>query len=629
MRTSRFAINITAKSRKPGAITNMKFVGFDIETDGDEPGYALQPWRVKQGKARIVSFATVEETGAIINRKLRPTAFDIGESLAHCINRGYTLVGSNTLFDVSWLLAYDLRETVARAKWADFKFYWRALLNEPNDIKRWGLKAAVTEFMPQLAGYEKEISFEPGYELTHDLLVYNTIDSGSTAMLARRFYDQLDAKARRMVEVMNGNIAHFAQAYLDGLNIDTEALAAWRVWAEARVVDAQPRTTFTAKVLNSPAQLKKALIEMGYDVADTSKETLSLIEDERVKAIAEYKLGAKNLSTYITPAEKCLEYTQTGRAHCQPNLWGTYTGRITYSSKQLKKYQVAIAIAQLPRHSPKQAYNPRNIIIAPPGYDLFEADAANQESRLMADRVSRVCLDTTLADIFNNGLDFHSKTGAGIYGIDYETFKARVEAEDTEAAYNRQLGKVANLSLQYRTGWARLQEFARSNYDMVISEELSRTIVKKYKTTYPGVPIYWRAAIEEAKHKGYAETIGGRRVNLTEWQGRGAYATEQTALNFPIQGSGADMKYLAVTCISPVLREYGAIYGFDLHDALFIYLPNNEKTPGYKIPALDLARLIKAKLNDLPYEAVYGWQPAVPMPWDAMLGRSWGDLKKV
>lgn len=247
----------------------------------------------------------------------------------------------------------------------------------------------------------------------------------------------------------------------------------------------------------------------------------------------------------------------------------------------------------------------------------------------MADAVARVSDDRALVDVFNEGKDFHGVTGAGIAGWKYEDLLEAVKAGDKEAKYNRQLGKVANLSLQYRTGWARLQEFARANYEMVLSEELSQTIVRQYKRTYPGVVTYWRSAIEAAKLRGYAETIGGRRLFLSDWVGRGGYATEQSALNFPIQGSGADMKYLSVTCVGPLLRANGGIYGWDLHDALFVYLPADEKTPGYTMPPLDLALRIKAALNALPYKEVFGWQPTVPMPVDAKLGESWGDLQDI
>jgi DNA polymerase I-like protein with 3'-5' exonuclease and polymerase domains len=601
----------------------IKFAGFDIETAGEINPYALQPWRVAQNAGRITSYAAVSETGEVIGRSLNPTLEQLRQTLTKLAAEGYTLVGSNTSFDISWLIAVGLEDEVIACQWADFKFYWKAAQNTPEASKSWGLKAAVAEFFPSLAGYEKEASFDI---IDDSLLLYNTIDSGTTAMLARRFYDLLDERSRLYVSVMNRNLVSFAYGYLDGIPISETRLEAWREWAEKKKAESHPKTTLTEKVLASPAQLKRALHEMGFAVASTDKEELSLIEDERVKAIADWKVGAGNISRYITPTEKCLAYTKTGRVHCQPSLWGTYTGRITYSSKQLKKYQVGIAIAQLPRLSPRQTFNPRSVIVPPENHLLAEYDFSNQESRVIACFAADYSGDTTLLDIFNQNKDYHSVMGAAIAGVSYDELISAVKSGDKEAKFQRQLGKLANLALSYRAGWARFQEFCRTSAEVILEDNLCKSICSKYKQTYPGIVTYWRASIELAKQRGYAETRGGRKLFLSEWGGRGAYASEQSALNFPIQGTGADMKYLAVAAVEPMLRAYNARYAFDLHDALFIYLPT-ENSPRCKMPPIELAQLIKGKLNALPYEAIYGWRPKVPMPVDGKIGESWGELK--
>lgn len=615
---------------------SVKFLGFDIETDGDKDAWALQPWRVAQNAGRITSYAAVDEEGTIIGRALNPSVNELREQLGFYAAEGYTIVGSNIAFDISWLIALGLEDEVWLNKWADLKFYWKALENVPDTgaagRKSWGLKEAVRQYLPQLAGYESGIEFTPGYTPTHELLVYNTIDSGASAMLARRFYDAIDTRSRIYIAVMNGNIPHFAKAYHDGLCVGA-AIDDWEKWAEEKKTAAIEATTLTAKILNSPTQLKKALNEMGYEVDSTDKATLSLItlgeDDTRVKAIADYKVGAGNITRYINPARKALAYCETGRVHCQPNLWGTYTGRVTYSSKQIKKYQVGIALAQIPRPSPRQSYNPRKVLVPPPGYLLAEYDFSNQESRVIADRGADYSSDTTLLDIFNNNLDYHSVMGANLAGWEYQKFVDELHNGNPVVKFNRMLGKVANLSLAYRSGWQTFQTISRSTYEMVLDDELAQRIVATYKATYPSVTMYWRASIEAAKARGYAETIGGRRLNLSEWGGKGGYATQQSAINFPIQGSGADMKYLAVTAISPILRANGVVYGWDLHDALFLYIPAEETTPGYTMPPLELAKMLKAKLNALPYKEVYGWIPKVPMPVDGKLGTSWGDLEEI
>ena len=97
-----------------------KFVVFDIETTGDLPEYALQPWRVKQGKAWVTSWATADcldgqmkFRGAHWDGISRlPFAEQIRPILQECIDHGIALVGWNMAFDVSWLIAYGLDDLV-------------------------------------------------------------------------------------------------------------------------------------------------------------------------------------------------------------------------------------------------------------------------------------------------------------------------------------------------------------------------------------------------------------------------------------------------------------------------------------------------------------------------------------
>jgi DNA polymerase-1 len=153
-------------------------------------------------------------------------------------------------------------------------------------------------------------------------------------------------------------------------------------------------------------------------------------------------------------------------------------------------------------------------------------------------------------------------------------------------------------------------------------------LVQLFKQTYPRVVQFWKEAIALAKQKGYAETAGGRRVYFdpADWDYRSdpkrAYASEQTAINFPVQGTGADQKFLGIALTDAYAYPRGAIYMLDLHDALFYLIPDD----GH---ALETACEIKHILNTLPYKEVFGWTPTVPMPVDAKLGLSWGDMETI
>jgi DNA polymerase I-like protein with 3'-5' exonuclease and polymerase domains len=96
---------------------------------------------------------------------------------------------------------------------------------------------------------------------------------------------------------------------------------------------------------------------------------------------------------------------------------------------------------------------------------------------------------------------------------------------------------------------------------------------------------------------------------------------ESTAINFPIQGIASDQKYLALAALKPLLTKYGGRFYFELHDGIFCVFSNKviEKA------ALEGQQI----LNNLPYRKVWGFHPPIPLPWDAMIGPNWGDLKEV
>ena len=133
--------------------------------------------------------------------------------------------------------------------------------------------------------------------------------------------------------------------------------------------------------------------------------------------------------------------------------------------------------------------------------------------------------------------------GARIAGVDYRQLQAAAKAGDREAKAQRQLGKVANLSLQYRTSPERLRSVARVQYGLPMELEEAQRIHSTYLDTYKGIPEYWSAQIQETIKNKYVETLAGRRVTVDgNWRGKSAWSMASTAINYRIQGTGADQK---------------------------------------------------------------------------------------
>lgn len=260
----------------------------------------------------------------------------------------------------------------------------------------------------------------------------------------------------------------------------------------------------------------------------------------------------------------------------------------------------------------------REPIRPPPGYGILEVDSAGQEFRWMAEASG----DEVMKSLCMPGEDPHSYMSVQIEPKwTYQEFM-RLNKEGDELVGNiRKAGKVSNLSLQYRTSAAKLLTVARVDYglDMTMREAVHNHAV--YPRTYKGVPKYWTKAIGVVQQTGYAETFGGRRVRVAgDWTSRLAWSMGSTAINFKIQGTGADQKYLAIACLKNLMHKAGAWLALEFHDGLYYFVPLDKLK--------QIASSAKRILDNLPYRQAWGYEPSIPFPWDAKIGPNWGMLKE-
>lgn len=282
--------------------------------------------------------------------------------------------------------------------------------------------------------------------------------------------------------------------------------------------------------------------------------------------------------------------------------------------------QIGIALHQM-----KRGKEYRRLIRVPEGYALVELDFCGQEFRWMAVASG----DNTMLSLCEDGEDAHSYMGAQIAQMDYRELIRLVAEEDETAVYQRKLGKFANLSFQYRVGPKTALMKARTDYEMDLDELFIKQILATYKAAFrgvagaPGTIGYWQSAIYKAKMAGYAETFAGRRVQLRgSWMGREAWPMESTAINYPIQGSGADQKYLALAVSRNELSKWGAYFYYELHDGVYFIVPIDKSRA--------FAEDMLIKLSNLPYKAAWNIDLPIKFPVDCKISNeSWGDLKSL
>lgn len=255
----------------------------------------------------------------------------------------------------------------------------------------------------------------------------------------------------------------------------------------------------------------------------TSEEVLMSLENKHpiVHKILEYRGIKKLLSTYIDALPKLIK-PETGHIHTSFNQALTATGRLSSSDPNLQNIPVRT----------DDGKEIRKCFIPEPGCEFFSADYSQIELRIMA----HLSEDENMMEAFREGFDIHRATAAKIWHEDMEN------VTDTQ----RKKAKQANFGIIYGiTTYGLAQR-------MDIPNSEARELIDDYFKTFPKVKAYMERAKEEARQKGYAETIFHRRRYLADINSRNATVrgfAERNAINAPIQGSEADIIKVAMVRI--------------------------------------------------------------------------------
>ena len=123
--------------------------------------------------------------------------------------------------------------------------------------------------------------------------------------------------------------------------------------------------------------------------------------------------------------------------------------------------------------------------------------------------------------------------------------------------------------------------------------------------------------VEEAKEKGYSETLMGRRRYLPEINSPKYMVRkfgERVAMNMPIQGTAADIIKIAMINVNKELKKGGfkSKLILQVHDELLIDSPKEE------------AEAVTELLKNCMQEA---FELSVPLKVDVNAGKCWYDCK--
>ena len=324
-----------------------------------------------------------------------------------------------------------------------------------------------------------------------------------------------------------------ADMELNGVCLDTESLSETRrVFTERMQAYEHHAYELAGEEFNisSPKQVGDILFEK-MKIVDkakktktgqfvTSEEVLMQLKDRApiVEDILNYRGMKKLLSTYVEALPKLIN-PRTGHIHTSFNQAVTATGRLSSSDPNLQNIPV--------RDDDGQEI--RKCFIPEAGCRFFSADYSQIELRIMA----HLSGDENMIEAFREGFDIHRATAAKIWkeNIDDVTDEQRKKA------------KQANFGIIYGiTTYGLAQRMGIDNGE-------ARQLIDDYFRTFPKVQAYMEAAKEQAREKGYAETMFGRRRYLPDITSRNGTVrgfAERNAINAPIQGSEADIIKIAM-----------------------------------------------------------------------------------
>lgn len=303
--------------------------------------------------------------------------------------------------------------------------------------------------------------------------------------------------------------------------------------------------------------------------------------------LLEYRELFKLEGTYLDALPSLL-LPEDDRLHTSFNQTVASTGRLSSSDPNLQNIPIRRELGR----DIRRGFIPRT------GWMLLAADYSQIELRLLA----HLSHDPAFVDAFRAGGDIHRQTASIIFGVPVEDVTPEMRAR----------AKTINFATIYGQGAHALSR------QLKIEHAEARAFIGTYFERFSGVRAYLDATVEQAKERGYVQTIFGRRRYIPELRDRNfnirAFGV-RTAQNSPIQGSAADLIKVAMIHIDDALHEerFAGHMLLQVHDELVFEAPPEE---------------VDALSKRVKHEMEHAAQLIVPLVVDVGAGRDWVATKE-
>ena len=358
--------------------------------------------------------------------------------------------------------------------------------------------------------------------------------------------------------------------------------------------------------ISSPLQLREILFEKMKlaptagrikktakgGVASTAAGELEKLRGTHpiVDLIFEYRELAKLQSTY-TDALVDLVDKKDGRVHTTFNQAVTATGRLSSSAPNLQNIPIRTENGRMIRKA----------FVAEKGFVFLSADYSQIELRVAASLSG----DPQMIKAFKSDYDFHAQTAGLVFGV----------APDAVTPEMRRRAKAINFGIIYGMGATSLAKATNT------SRAEAEKFIAKYFEVFHVLHDYLEGLKENARTKGFVETLFGRRRYLPEITSgvqQVRAAAERMAVNMPVQGTAADIIKMAMVAVhdSITAEQHNNTVRMllQVHDELVFEITE------------DLIATVSPKIQSI-MGSVH--ELKVPIIVDLKQGSNWGEMKRL
>jgi DNA polymerase-1 len=439
-----------------------------------------------------------------------------------------------------------------------------------------------------LAGTAVDVSEESGRRAAAIVQLVEPLAAALDARNLRNLYDEIERPLVRVLarmEIVGIRVdADYLRNLIGSLTDEVKALE-----AEIQELAGHPFT------VNSTKQLRTVLFDelglapqkktkTGYSTDAQSLEKL-IGQHPIVDKLMRYREVEKLRSTYGEGL--VTEIGADGRIHATFQQTVARTGRLSSDRPNLHN---------IPART-DEGRQFRRAFLPAEGWELLVADYNQIELRVIA----HLAEDPGLISAFTSGQDIHSATSSRIFGVE--------PSQVTHA--QRSKAKMVSYGLAYG-----MESYGLAQRLNIPVEEAAE-ILRAYFEAFPNVRAYMERTVEEARQRGYTETLFGRRRQIPELSSsnfRIRQAGERQAMNAGIQGLAADIFKVALVRLDGALESEGldSRLILQVHDEVILEVPPDEHD---RAAALTLEAMRGAADLNVPLEVNLAW------------GHNWAEAK--